>query len=295
MTLFDEYVMVDWSANSTPKSGTDSIWIAHAERGADTTVSNPRTRFAAYEIVRGLLHHAIGRGARVLVGFDFPYGYPFGLASALGLEGEPWRAVWRELARLVVDEPNNRNNRWKVAAELNRRVGGDHGPFWNAPTLAVSADLLRTRGSFPFAAGSVCDLSEYRTVDRQLRDSGRQAHSCWKLFTPGSVGSQALVGIPVLERLRADPDLAAVSTVWPFETGFTPPAGPAIVHAEIWPGAVDVDMALHPIKDAAQVLSLAAFFAGLDDDGTLATLFGEPRALGAASACVNEEGWILGA
>ena len=30
--MFDRFAVVDWSANSTPKRGRDSIWIAVAER-----------------------------------------------------------------------------------------------------------------------------------------------------------------------------------------------------------------------------------------------------------------------
>ena len=32
MALFDSYVMVDWSAESRPKRGKDSIWLAHLRR-----------------------------------------------------------------------------------------------------------------------------------------------------------------------------------------------------------------------------------------------------------------------
>jgi hypothetical protein len=61
----------------------------------------------------------------VFVGFDFPYGYPSGFSSALGLEGTmpAWRLTWDELARLVSDGPDNRNNRFgacgqRVSSEL---------------------------------------------------------------------------------------------------------------------------------------------------------------------------------
>ena len=63
----------------------------------------------------------------------------------------------------------------------------------------------------------------------------------WKLLGQGSVGGQALLGIPMLRALRDDPALAPASRIWPFETGFTPrprATGPVIVHAEIWPGIV---------------------------------------------------------
>ncbi|MCE3289702.1 MAG: cobalamin biosynthesis protein CbiG, partial [Caulobacter sp.] len=32
--LFDAFVMVDWSASSTPKTGRDSIWIGVNKRDA---------------------------------------------------------------------------------------------------------------------------------------------------------------------------------------------------------------------------------------------------------------------
>ncbi len=82
--------------------------------------------------------------------------------------------------------------------------------------------------------------------------------------------------------------------------GFTPrpcpDAGPFVLHAEIWPGAVELDEALHPIRDAAQVLSLARHVAELDALGGLAKWFDEPPGLSPAlrQACVAQEGWILG-
>ena len=88
-------------------------------------------------------------------------------------------------------------------------------------------------------------------------------HSTWKLFTAGSVGSQALLGIPHLARLVNDPSLRDKTSVWPFETGFKLPhrSQAMIVHAEIWPGMFDVDLTRHETKDAAQVLSVVEEFA----------------------------------
>ena len=68
-----------------------------------------------------------------MVGFDFPFGYPAGFAARLGLEGPPWRAVWDEIARLIEDDEGNRNNRFEVGAEFNRRVSGGRFPFWGCP------------------------------------------------------------------------------------------------------------------------------------------------------------------
>ncbi len=285
--LFDAYLIVDWSANSTPKHGKDSIWLAYHEH--ETLLENPTTRVAARNRVIELLSDAASRSRRVFVGFDFPYGYPAGFAQVLGLPGEPWRAVWTELARLIDDRPNNENNRWDVAAALNERLSGGAGPFWGVPSTQARPTLTITKKPFPCGR-----LQEYRRVEQRLRSSGRHAHSVWKLFTAGSVGSQTLLGIPVLERLRSTPALAAISRVWPFETGSTetpsPERGPFILHAEIWPGVFPVDRTLHEIVDAAQVAGLAKQFAKEDVAGVLGWRFKVDE----ADATLREEGWILG-
>jgi len=285
--LFDAYIIVDWSANSKPKLGKDSIWLAYHEHG--TMLENVPTRSAARARVAQLLADAASRSRRVLVGFDFPYGYPTGFAHALGLSDEPWRDVWRELACLIDDRPDNSNNRWSAAAELNARLGGGPGPFWNVPAARACASLTIAKQAFPCG-----ELHEYRLVEQRLRASGRAVHSAWKLFTAGSVGSQALLGIPVLESLRSDAALADMSLVWPFETGSTttpsPERGPFVVHAEIWPGVFPVDRTLHKVLDAAQVRGLAERFVREDASGELCRRF----EIDVDDALLRDEGWILG-
>src|SRR5205823_430150 len=84
---------------------------------------NPRTRGQAEAAVRDILRDARDRSDRVLLGFDFPYGYPTGFAAALGFERAAWRAVWDHLKAQIRDDPaTNRNNRFEVAAGLNARL-----------------------------------------------------------------------------------------------------------------------------------------------------------------------------
>lgn len=85
--MFDRYIIVDWSASNSPKTGKDSIWICDLGEAGDPVSTNPSTRRQAEEQLRELLIKAADRGERVLIGFDFPYGYPRGFAAALGLEG----------------------------------------------------------------------------------------------------------------------------------------------------------------------------------------------------------------
>ncbi len=296
--LFDVFVMVDWSGSARPRLGRDSIWSCVID--ADTRsveLANHPTRTAARFAVREVLVAAVDR--RVLVGFDFPLGYPAGTAAAAGLEGAaPWRAVWDHLADTVVDDDRNANNRFEVAAALNARISPSAGPFWGCPPPRQTPTLSMSKApGFPHLA-SVGQLPEFRSTEQLLRSRGSYAFSAWQLLGAGSVGSQALLGIPTVAALCADPELRDRSRVWPFTTGFTRDptegAADAIVHAEIWPSSVSVDLTRHPVRDAAQVLSLCQHLAGLDRDGRLAALFTPPLSDQHVAVAVAEEGWILG-
>ncbi|MGB1687095.1 MAG: precorrin-8X methylmutase, partial [Ilumatobacteraceae bacterium] len=108
--------MIDWSANSSPKQGKDSIWVAVADRGGEVVfVHNPRTREEMSSVLREIL---TDRFERVLVGCDFSFGYPAGLADVIADNPDAsWRDVWSWVGAHILDEPNNRNNRFDVAAE----------------------------------------------------------------------------------------------------------------------------------------------------------------------------------
>lgn len=299
--LFDTYVMVDWSASNTPTSGKDSIWIAVlcADASGALRSWNPPTRMTAREQLRAVLHESVRRGERVLVGLDFPYGYPAGFAAALGLYGVPWRATWSRLANKIKDDARNRSNRFAVAAELNRQLPNPH--FWGRPASQMHPGLSTKADDVRYADrdGTGLVLNQWRTVERTLKAQGIHPQPVWKLAYTGSVGSQTLTGIPVLADLIEDPELKAVSQVWPFDV-LVPrfEAGrPAVVHAEIWPSIINVDQAVadhvargrHVVRDEVQVEQLARYFWGADADGRLAQMLGA-----APESCRDEEGWILG-
>jgi hypothetical protein len=232
-------------------------------------------------------------GLSVLVGLDFPYGYPCGFAASLGLAGAPWRATWDELSTRIQDsQAASTNNRFDVAAQLNCAIGaGGPGPFWGCPDSAKSAALLMTKPAFPFGA-----LAEFRITERRI--PGPKA--TWQLFYNGSVGSQALLGIPYLAQLRDDPQLAGVSQVWPFETGATlPPHAEGrgrVIHAEIYPSFIDARPEPNEVKDSAQVRALVEYFADRDQRGQLGAHFAAPARLPVRERAqvLGEEGWILG-
>lgn len=291
---FDRYIAVDWSATARPKRGADSIWIADSSAGT-TTLSNPATRHSAE---RYLCDRLIGSAdERILVGFDACLGYPAGTAALFGLTGTPWRAMWECIADWSVDDDRNRNNRFDVAARFNDRWPNGAGPFWGAPDQTRAPTLMRTKPVAEHERGHHPERpAEFRATEQRLRRDGRYPKSVWQLLGAGSVGSQTLTLIPVIERLRKI--VGGRCLVWPMNTGFEmPDRRAAIVFAEVWPSAfVDAPAAAakHGVKDAGQVAAVVAAMHVADLDGTLSAWFDPRGTASERSAAVREEGWVLG-
>lgn len=287
--LFDSYIMVDWSAVATRKRGADSIWWSLGTwcegRLQEEPPQNPATRAAAMATLTDLLVDLSEQGKRVLIGFDFPFGYPAGFAERLALNGDvPWRATWQLLADMLDDAPDNANNRFDVAAALNERLArGSEARFWGHP------HNRSYRGLGPRKPA----MKEGR---RRAEQRVRQAKTVWQLNGAGSVGGQVLTGLPRLLALRDEPRLAGRIAVWPFETGLRAPAprGGDVVIAEVYPSLVPPDPS-EAVKDAGQVRAVVQHLATHDADGTLADLFtGGDLSADDRMAIETEEAWILG-
>ena len=295
MPLFDSYVMVDWSAASTPTKGKDSLWLCHG-RGRDGSaalqVENIPTRYQARDRLHALLRAEHASGRAVLVGFDFAFGYPAGLAAKLGLAGPLWRGIWDMLSERLKDEPDNRNNRFEVAAQLNQRISGGPGPFWGCPASEIRPNL----GSRHHRNHEALGLAERRIADGWIR--GPQP--VWKLAYAGAVGSQSLTGIPVLRWLRDHRDFENAVSVWPFETGLRSltraDTDGRIILAEIYPSLIEVSPTDGQIRDELQVRAMVEYFAECDDAGELGALFAGDPILDEEQRrrIADEESWILG-
>lgn len=248
---FDHILVVDWSARSAPsprRPVKDAIFIAHATGRAAPIVTYHRTRAEAMAAIAECFDLALAQGARVLAAFDFSFAYPAGFARHLtGQDGA--LALWPYLAARIEDDARNGNNRFDVARAINREFP-DVGPFWCVPQAQACPDLpakdLRTFRGLP----------ERRAVEmRNLR-----MQPGWKLYTTGSVGSQALLGIARLQALRAR--YGAALGVAPFE-GMARP----IVLAECWPSLLAQEIAQRQgsgeILDAAQTRVMATALAHL--------------------------------
>jgi hypothetical protein len=298
--LFSAYVIVDWSAASAPKVGKDSIWIGVIKRDIrfrpTFEAHNPSTREEAMTALDAILADLRRRSERALIGFDFPLGYPAGTAAMLKLNPPDWSGLWKFLAANVVDKPTNLNNRFAVASKMNRLMTDEARPFWGAPAKDTQRWLAATKpehsDDLP-AALRHCELA--------TKGGGKSgAKTVWQIFGNGTVGSQAIVGIPRVRQLAEK--LGDKGKVWPFQTGWkalTPAdvEGLDAVIAEVYPALAPTKAEAGEVPDRAQVRALCEHFARLDEAGKLGELFAAPK--GADEKLVaeveREEGWILGA
>jgi len=295
--LFDAYVIVSWSAASkAAAAGADSVRIGLVKR--DVRFRNAYEPHAAPTRAEGekrllaILEDLGKRNERVFLGLDFPLGFPHGLAAGLKLEGEPWRAVWNQLDRMVKDKPDNTNNRFGVGAEINRRLTGGPFPFWGCPPR----DALTTLQPKRTREHQEGDLPELRLTEGRVKG----APSIWKLYYNGSIGGHAILGVPMVRRLKLK--YGDAMKVWPFETGWTALGpqdleGVSLLAAEVFTGLVEAKPGPGETKDQAEVRATAEHLARLDDASRLAPLFAAPKDLDEAAArtAATEEGWILGA
>jgi len=272
--LFDAYLMVDWSARSVPaprRPVADAIWLCWQATGERQRLEYFRTRADAEGRIAGLL----SLPGRILAGFDF------GLALAAWVHrelGRDWLAFWNYLDESIVDTPS-RNNRFEVAEELNRRLSGGPFPFWATPRASALLPARRT-------AEYTQLRPEFRIAESYLRQFGARPQSSFKLYTTGAVGSQILLGLPMLARLKRR--FADDLCVWPYE-----PMNRRIVIAEVYPSLFDFEK-LAPvrrrIKDARQVTGTVRLMSRTGELGLLSALFELPP----EAELAQEEGWVFG-
>ncbi len=289
--LFNAYVIVDWSAASKPGTGADLIRIGVMKRDVRFRLAFEShalaTRGEAEKRLGAILDDLKKRNERALLGFNFPLGFPHGLAEALKLPGEPSTALWDFLDKMVKDKADNTNNRFAVGSEINRRTTGGPFPFWGCPPR----DALTTLQPKRAREHGPGDLPEFRYADQAVKGA-----SIWKLYYAGSIGGHAILGIPMVRRLKK----ARPVKVWPFDTGWK-----AITEADLDGAealAVEVKLGLVPAqplpgeaKELAPVRALAERIAKLDEAGKLGAAFAPPAGVpeGEVQAVEHEEGWIL--
>lgn len=267
MKGFETFVVVDWSAGNdrgaTPKK--DAIWLGRIVRGVEDEPVYLRNRQVAEEQLVRTIDRELSAGRRLLIGLDFPFGYPTGFAAKVVGRPDPL-ALWDWFADNLTDTPEA-NNRFQIAARLNGLLPGI-GPFWfNGLPKDISG--LPRKGTDRTGHG----MPERREAERRARG----AFTLWQMGGAGAVGGQAMTGMAALARLRARfPDQISV---WPFQ-----PLDRPVVFVEVWPSLAPVHPEPGEVKDRAQVRQTVRALARLPTDRLEAMLH----------VIAPEEGWILG-
>ena len=289
---------------------------------AESIVTHERTRYGAIENITKFLENEVEEGRRVLLGFDFAFGYPMGFAERITGQRSA-RSLWEWMSERIEDDTENKNNRFDVAAQLNQKVsatcGISDGPFWGF--LTGEREDYRPRKD-PYARTRKeahrkqwplqCWPGEFGFARQRITDEEARATPVWKLSQSDSVGSQVLVGLPWLRRLRRllRDEGKGRCVVWPFDTGFSlgERRTPEIVIVEIYPSlikdTIDHYKARNEVKDRAQVRLNALAFSLLGEKGALEEMFRGPDATRRwqgptkkereREGVWKEEGWILG-
>ena len=259
--------MVDWSGGNDrgPTPTKDAIWVGISRGDHHESPRYFRNRQVFTTWIRDFLDNELKANKRTMFGFDFPFGYPAGFGKHLTGSNNPMQ-LWDWFAQRITDTPKA-NNRFDIAGQINATLPGI-GPFWGNGLKRDIADLprkglARTPNPFP----------EKRAVEHLAKGS----FTCWQLAGAGAVGSQIIMGLPILQSLRRH--FPNKISVWPFEPLIT-----SIAFVEIWPtlyaGPAPADM----IKDAHQVQATAKYLA----ESSVTSLHADLH----VSAPV--EGWILG-
>lgn len=298
--LFGAYVVADWSAAEGRKTGEQSLWIGVMKRDVRFRLAyeahNPATRAEGEKLIRTILADLARRGERALVGFDFNLGFPNGTADRLKLAGEPWSALWSFLASNVVDKADNTNNRFGVAAKMNRLMTDEARPFWGAPPRQTQRWLASTK-----PAAGYGDIPEFRLTETAARARGPKIapKSVWQMHGAGAVGGQTLMGIAAVKRLMDQ--LGPSAAAWPFGTGWRALTGADVeplsaLIVEVYPTLFPAKPEPGEVKDATQVRATCEALAKLDEAGKLGQAFAPPKGSSEADRMLveREEGWILG-
>ncbi len=292
--------MVDWSGADSRTTGADSIWVA--ELLGDLTqikLMNYPTRTCVRKYLKGKMAEATENKKRLLIGFDFAFGYP---ASAYGdFKCKNWENLSRLINKKIMDDIDgnkNKNNRFDVGDELNKYFTDSDGPFWGHRTdknyKVKHCNLFNER---PKNYGEGLPL-EFRYVEDVLRETSKKNKkqrtvnplSVWKLFNGATVGSQTLMGIPTLRKLKE----CTNSAIWPFESIDDTDKH---VIAEIYPSIWNEDEKnTGLVKDAGQVKTVVQQIFCHDNhkNGCLKKLLKVPYDHDKKDIITEKEGWILG-
>ena len=250
--------------------------LRRARDGADRArLENPPTRHAARKTCSPMARRRCDGARRAVLArlrFSVRLSRRFRRAARLGGAAVA-RRLGRDRATGSSRTSDNGNNRFAVAAELNRRVSARRVSVLGLP--AASCRRLPRPEHHRRHGGD--GLAEKRLVDAAIAERA----ALLEALGTGSVGSQALTGIPIVRALRDDPRWATARA-----SGRSRPASPRPSDAtgrsssprSIRRWCAERRARSAKPKDAAQVRSgRAPSSPALDRAGDLAALFAGDR------------------
>ena len=215
--VFEKYIAIDWSGAF--KSPNEAIQVAECdpETRAVSIVRSPTQSATGWnvwsreEVLRYVQCQVATR--KVLIGFDFAFGYPYCGENAYFPDCD--------------SSPANVQDLWATVDTFCVEKGGKDfygGNFYKEPSSPF-------RRYYHFK-GAESDRYKPRlrvTDQRAQKPAGRTPSSVFTCDFPSNVGTGTLAGMRFLHQLQQDPNVA----IWPF--GTTNPPDRSTVVVEIYP------------------------------------------------------------
>ena len=123
MSRFDTVAVVDWSAGRrAARAKKDAIWIGITRDGVDQEPLFCPGRHEAEDALVALIAAEQAAGRRLLIGFDFPFGYPQGFARQVTGQDDPF-ALWDWLEARIEDAPDGAEQPVRGGRDAQRALG----------------------------------------------------------------------------------------------------------------------------------------------------------------------------
>ena len=213
---FEKYIAIDWSgAYKTP---TEKIQVAKYDPETQTVslVRSPtqrapgRNKWSREEVLRYVQRQIAKR--RVLIGFDFAFGYPYCNENAY-FPGKD-------------TSPANVQNLWKTVDEFCR--ANDGRDFYGGQFYRDDGSHFKCYYKYNGFEGDRW-APRLRVTDRQAGCAPRvDPSSVFNCYGQKNVGTGSLAGMRFLRRLQQDTNIA----IWPFKTPDPPDCSTVV---EIYP------------------------------------------------------------
>jgi len=258
MSLFSQYIGIDYSGAQTPRSSLKGLRVYRAAGGAEPAEvlppAGPRKHWTRRGIAEWLAETLAGDGATI-VGVDHGFSFPLQYFDAHRLAHD-WPAFLDDFQR-----------------------------HWPTDGDDVSVEIVR-RERFGKGSARKGESNWKRLTERRAG----AAKSVFHFDVQGSVAKSTHAGLPWLRSLRAA--VGDRIQFWPFD-GWDVQPGRSII-AEVYPRLWSKQYAAGDrTSDQHDAYAVAAWLQEADRTGKLGRCF-QPQLTAAERATAAIEGWILG-